>query len=70
MASNLIGTGADQVPVNGMLGTAAFVDVQQIKGLVGLSNVDNTSDANKPVSTAVAAAIAAMDPIVYAIALG
>lgn len=40
------------------------------KADVGLGNVDNTRDIDKPVSTAVAAALAAIDPIVYAIALG
>jgi hypothetical protein len=39
--------------VNGMQGTVVLG-----KGDVGLGNVDNTSDANKPVSTAQAAAIA------------
>src|SRR5690606_33307901 len=34
-------------------------DVSLVKGDVGLGQVDNTSDANKPVSTAQAAAIAA-----------
>jgi len=33
-------------------------DVALAKGDVGLGNVDNTSDANKPISTAVAAALA------------
>ncbi len=27
---NLIGTGADQIPTNGMLGTAAFMDAEQL----------------------------------------
>lgn len=45
-------------------------EVVLVKADVGLSNVDNTSDMNKPVSTAVSAALAAMNPIVYAIALG
>lgn len=35
-------------------------DLALVKGDVGLGNVDNTSDANKPVSTAQAAAIAAL----------
>lgn len=42
------------VSVAGKTGVVALV-----KGDVGLGNVDNTSDANKPVSTAQAAAIAA-----------
>lgn len=35
-----------------------------VKGDVGLGNVDNTSDANKPVSTAQAAAIALREPAI------
>lgn len=39
------------------------------KAMVGLGNVDNTSDANKPISTAVANALSdkvdAIDPILY-----
>lgn len=38
--------------VNGMTGSVAIT-----KASIGLSNVDNTSDASKPVSTAVAAAL-------------
>ena len=38
--------------VNGMTGSVTIT-----KASIGLSNVDNTSDANKPVSTAVAAAL-------------
>ncbi len=49
--TNLIGTNPNQVPTNGMLGKAAFLDVLT-KETVGLDSVDNTSDANKPVSTA------------------
>lgn len=40
------------------------------KGQVGLGNVDNTSDANKPVSTAQAAAIALKQDASTALALG
>lgn len=39
-------------------GHALSTDVTIAKGDVGLGNVDNTSDANKPVSTATAAALA------------
>jgi hypothetical protein len=39
-------------------GKALTGDITLAKGDVGLGNVDNTSDANKPVSTAQAAAIA------------
>ncbi len=41
-------------------GHALSSDVTLVKGDVGLGNVDNTSDANKPVSTAQAAADAAV----------
>jgi hypothetical protein len=68
--SNLIGTAANQVPTNGLLGTAAFVNITELKSLIGLANVDNTSDADKPIPSAVASALAQIDPIVYAIALG
>lgn len=83
---NLIGTAPNQVPTNGTLGTAAFVDVGQLpvsapqqaaldakspiasptftgtvagitSAMVGLGNVNNTSDAAKPVSTATQAAL-------------
>lgn len=37
--------------------------VTLVKSDVGLSNVDNTSDANKPISTATAAALAAKAPL-------
>lgn len=35
MSKSLIGTDPDQVPVNGMLGTAAFVDAEQFVNSVG-----------------------------------
>jgi hypothetical protein len=34
------------------------------KAMVGLGNVDNTSDANKPVSTAQATSIATKEPVI------
>ena len=40
--------------------------VATVKGDVGLGNVDNTSDAGKPVSTAQATAIAAKEPTIAA----
>ncbi|MBO0951217.1 hypothetical protein [Fibrella forsythiae] len=43
-------------PVQSVAGKSG--DVTLVKSDVGLSNVDNTSDANKPVSAAVAAALA------------
>ena len=50
------GTATDNIAVTG-LGDLAFKD-SLAKGDVGLGNVDNTSDVNKPVSTAQAEAIA------------
>jgi hypothetical protein len=52
--------GADPAPGFGGLAMVEGVDVREIpvtKEALGLSNVDNTSDANKPVSTAQRAAI-------------
>lgn len=53
--------------VNGYTGTVVLV-----KGDVGLGNVDNTSDVNKPVSTAQQAAIdlASGNSLAFAVALG
>jgi len=45
---------------------AYWVNAALLKADIGLSSVDNTSDANKPVSTAQAAAIAASDAPTYA----
>lgn len=47
--------------VNGRTGSVVLVpgDITHTKADVGLANVDNTSDVNKPVSTAQAAAISA-----------
>lgn len=55
IASNAQGTKADSAvqSVNGKSGNA----VTLVKGDVGLGNVDNTSDANKPVSTATQSAL-------------
>lgn len=41
-------------------GKALSADVTLTKSDVGLGNVDNTRDADKPISTAVAAALAGM----------
>ena len=51
-------------------GHALTADVTVTKGDVGLGSVDNTSDANKPVSTAQAAAIALKQDASTALALG
>lgn len=53
-----ISAGADVSPVTSVAGKTGVVTL--VKGDVGLGNVDNTSDANKPVSTAQAAADAAI----------
>lgn len=50
-------TALQSAPVTSVAGKTGTVSLA--KGDVGLGNVDNTSDANKPVSTAQAAAIAA-----------
>ncbi len=42
---------------------AAKTSLSLVKGDVGLGNVDNTSDANKPISTATATALALKAPI-------
>jgi len=48
--------------VNGRTGSVVLVasDIVHTKADVGLANVDNTSDVNKPISTAVAAALVAL----------
>lgn len=51
-----IAAGAQANAVSSVAGKAGAVTL--VKADVGLSNVDNTSDANKPVSTATAAALA------------
>lgn len=51
-------------PVQSVAGKTGNVTLN--KSDVGLSNVDNTSDANKPVSTAQATAIAAKEPSIAA----
>lgn len=44
-------------PTRKVAGKALSADVTLVKGDVGLGNVDNTSDANKPISTATQAAL-------------
>lgn len=51
-------------PVQSVAGKTGTVTLN--KSDVGLSNVDNTSDANKPVSTAQATAIATKEPTIAA----
>jgi len=43
-----------------------WVNHTLVKGDVGLSNVDNTSDANKPISTATATALSGKEPTITA----
>lgn len=68
MNTSAIGSVAATIPANSVYqvycdGTSVFL-VQPIinAGAVGLGNVDNTSDVNKPVSTAQAAAILSASP--------
>lgn len=56
-----IGPGGEVQSVAGKTGIVTLV-----KADVGLANVDNTSDANKPVSTAQATAIALKEPAITA----
>jgi hypothetical protein len=49
---------SDATPVSIAQGGTASINVAGARANLGLGNVDNTSDANKPVSTAQAAAIA------------
>lgn len=60
IAQQVVGTTAIQTLTNKTL-TSPVINTPTgiVKGDVGLGNVDNTSDANKPVSTAQATAIAA-----------
>jgi len=51
-------------------GKALTANITLVKADVGLSNVDNTSDANKPVSTAQAAALADKADVTDIIVLG
>lgn len=63
-ASTVTTSLAGKVPTTRTVaGKALSADVTLAKADVGLSNVDNTSDAAKPVSTAQAAALAAKAPL-------
>ena len=59
-----IAAGAQVNTVNSVAGKTGAVTL--VKGDVGLSAVDNTADADKPVSTAQAAAIAGREPAITA----
>lgn len=62
-ARTAIGAGTSNLTLGTTSTTAKAGDYVPTKADVGLSNVDNTSDVNKPVSTAQAAAIAAVSPV-------
>jgi hypothetical protein len=52
------GVGANEVPLNAYLGALAYADnIVITKDDVGLGSADNTSDADKPISTAMQAAL-------------
>ena len=59
--SNVINTLATKAPINSPSFTGTVSGVS--KGMVGLGNVDNTSDADKPVSTATQPALDSKAPI-------
>lgn len=61
-----IGAGTSSLVLGTTAGTALAGDTTFTKTTVGLANVDNTSDAAKPVSTLQAAAIAAKEPTITA----
>jgi len=62
-ARTAIGAGTSNLALGTTSTTAKAGDYTPTKVDVGLGNVDNTSDLNKPVSTAQAAAIAAVSPV-------
>lgn len=61
---NIVGAGVEATAVGGVV----TIDVPGVSGVtkndVGLGNVDNTSDVNKPVSTAQASAISSREPAI------
>lgn len=61
-----LGAGTSSLVLGTTAGTALAGDTAFTKTTVGLANVDNTSDAAKPVSTLQAAAIAAKEPTITA----
>ncbi len=64
LTTNAAGDAFDYTPITSLgKSLVAASTVAAHKTLLGLENVDNTSDANKPVSTAQAAAIAAAVPV-------
>jgi len=56
-ARSVIGAGTSNLTLGTSSTTAKAGDYAPTKTDVGLSNVDNTSDANKPISTAIATAL-------------
>jgi hypothetical protein len=56
-ARTAIGAGTSSLVIGTTAGTAKAGDYVPVKADVGLGNVDNTSDANKPVSTATQTAL-------------
>jgi hypothetical protein len=53
-----VGVGSNEVPLNAYLGALAYADnIVITKDDVGLGSVDNTSDADKPISTDMQAAL-------------
>jgi hypothetical protein len=54
--------GSASAPVQSVAGKTGIVTL--VKSDVGLGNVDNTSDANKPVSSATATALAGKEPVI------
>lgn len=57
--ATIAGSGASVISVNGRVGAVTLTKTD-----VGLDQVDNTSDVNKPVSTAQAASIATKEPVI------
>ena len=49
MARNLIGTGADQVSVNGMLGELAFQTKENVNSIIGLNEYDCGTVKYRPI---------------------
>ena len=64
LTTNAAGDAFDYTPITSLgKSLVAASTIAAHKALLGLENVDNTSDANKPVSTAQATAIAAAVPV-------
>lgn len=58
-------TAGDKIPIDGITTRGITVEdfLANKKSAIGLGNVDNTSDANKPVSTATQAALDGKQPL-------